>query len=62
MLIGTTTALVLISAILFFALKSWKLGLISLIPNLFPAGMAFGVWAIFLVKLVWLPQLLQQLP
>ena len=47
MLIGTTTALVLISAILFFALKSWKLGLISLIPNLFPAGMAFGVWAIF---------------
>ncbi len=46
MLSGTTIALVLISLILFFALGSWRYGLLSLIPNLIPAGMAFGVWAI----------------
>ncbi|MEE9327763.1 MAG: MMPL family transporter [Cocleimonas sp.] len=46
MLSGTTIALVLISLILFFALKSWRYGLLSLIPNLIPAGMAFGIWAI----------------
>ena len=37
-------ALVLISIILIFALRSLKLGLISLIPNLSPALMAFGIW------------------
>lgn len=37
-------ALVLISGILIFALRSFKLGLLSLIPNLTPAFMAFGVW------------------
>jgi hypothetical protein len=37
-------ALVLISAILMLALRSFKLGLISLIPNLAPAFMAFGIW------------------
>ena len=37
-------ALVLISAILIFALRSFKLGVLSLIPNLIPAFMAFGVW------------------
>ena len=46
MLSGTTIALVLISLILFFALRSWRYGLLSLIPNLIPAGMAFGIWAI----------------
>ncbi len=46
MLSGTTIALVLISLILMFALGSWRYGLLSLIPNLIPAGMAFGVWAI----------------
>ena len=44
MLTGTTIALVLISLILIFALRSFRIGLISLIPNLIPAGMAFGVW------------------
>lgn len=47
MLFGTFIALVLISLILIFALRSLKLGLLSLIPNLVPAGLAFGVWAIF---------------
>ncbi len=44
MLIGTSLALVLISLLLGFALRSLKFGLISLIPNLVPAGMAFGLW------------------
>lgn len=47
MLSGTTIALFLISLILTVSLRSIKFGLISLIPNLVPAGMAFGVWAIF---------------
>jgi len=44
MLLGTTTALILISIILVFSLRSLKIGLLSLIPNLIPAAMAFGVW------------------
>ena len=46
MLSGTTIALFLISLILVFALGSWRYGLLSLIPNLVPAGMAFGIWAL----------------
>jgi len=46
MLIGTTAALVIISLMLGFALKSWKFGVISLLPNLIPAGVAFGVWGL----------------
>jgi len=47
MLIGTTLALVLISGILIIALRSLKLGVISLLPNLAPAAMGFGLWGIF---------------
>lgn len=47
MLIGTVLALVLISLILVVALKSVKVGLVSLIPNLAPAAMGFGLWGIF---------------
>jgi len=47
MLTGTIIALVLISVILMVSLRSLKYGLISLIPNLVPAGMGFGLWAIF---------------
>lgn len=46
MLTGTTIALILISLILIISLRSWRYGLLSLIPNLIPAGMAFGIWAI----------------
>ena len=46
MLIGTTVALVLISLILIVALRSLKIGLISLIPNLVPAAMGFGIWGL----------------
>ena len=44
MLIGTSVALVLISAVLIFFLGSLKYGFISLIPNLTPALAAFGIW------------------
>ena len=44
MLKGSITALLVISLILVFALRSVKMGLISLVPNLFPAIMAFGLW------------------
>jgi len=44
---GTLIALFFISLILIAALRSLKMGLISLAPNLIPAGMAFGIWAIF---------------
>ena len=44
MLVGTTAALILISFLLIIALRSLKFGLISLIPNLFPAAMGFGLW------------------
>jgi len=46
MLFGTTAALILISFILMLALRSFRIGLISLAPNLIPAGMAFGIWAL----------------
>ena len=47
MLLGTTLALVLISAILIFAFRSFKTGLISMVPNLVPAAMGFGLWGMF---------------
>jgi predicted RND superfamily exporter protein len=50
MLTGTTVALVLISLVLVIALRSLKLGLISLIPNLAPAAMAFGLWGLLVGK------------
>ncbi|HHG3594666.1 TPA: RND family transporter [Vibrio parahaemolyticus] len=38
--------LVLISALLIFALRSLRLGLISLMPNIAPAVIGFGLWAL----------------
>ena len=46
MLTGTTLALLLISFILVIALRSLRIGLISIVPNLVPAGMAFGLWGL----------------
>jgi len=37
-------ALLLISAILIFALRQIKLGILSIIPNMLPALMAYGIW------------------
>ena len=44
MLQGTLLALVGISAIILLVLRNVQLGLISLVPNLIPALMAFGLW------------------
>ena len=44
MLTGTVVALVLISGIILVVLRDVKIGLISLIPNLIPALMGFGLW------------------
>ncbi|MDE0272363.1 MAG: MMPL family transporter [Gammaproteobacteria bacterium] len=46
MLIGTVAVLVAISAILLFALRSLRLGLVSIVPNLLPAVMGFGIWGL----------------
>lgn len=46
MLRGTTFALVLISVVLIVALRSFKIGLVSLLPNLAPAAMGFGLWGL----------------
>ncbi len=46
MMFGTAVSVVLVSLIMGFALRNWRLGWISLIVNLAPAGMAFGLWAI----------------
>ena len=46
MLVGTLVVLLAISAILLFALRSLRLGLISIIPNLVPAALGFGVWGL----------------
>jgi len=44
MLSGTALAFVVISMTLVLALRSFKLGFISLVPNLVPAIIAFGIW------------------
>ena len=46
MLAGTTIALVGISFILIFALRSLRLGLTSLVPNLVPGALGFGIWGL----------------
>ncbi len=46
MLTGTSIALVLISLVLIVALRSVKIGLVSLVPNLAPAAMGFGLWGL----------------
>lgn len=45
-LAGVFGALLLISLILIAELRSLRLGLLSLIPNLVPVAMAFGVWSL----------------
>ena len=46
MIKGSILALFLISGIMIFALRNLKIGLLSLVPNLMPAIMAFGLWGI----------------
>ncbi len=51
MLTGTTVAFALVSIVLVIAFKSWKFGLLSLIPNLAPAVVAFGLWGVFVGRI-----------
>ncbi len=44
MLGASFLALILISVLLMFAMRSFRLGLLSLIPNLSPALIGFGLW------------------
>jgi len=46
MILGTGVGFLLIAGILVFALGSVRMGIISLIPNIVPTLMAFGVWAV----------------
>ena len=45
-LIALTIAIALISIVLAFAFRSVRYGLLSLIPNLVPAVVAFGIWGL----------------
>ena len=51
MLVGTVVVLLAISAILLFALRSLRLGFISIVPNLLPAVLGFGVWGLTVAQI-----------
>ncbi len=44
MLVGTLIAILVIALLITLALRSLRLGALSLVPTLLPAGLAFGVW------------------
>ena len=46
MAVGTVVVLLAISGILLLALRSLRLGLISIVPNLVPAALGLGVWGL----------------
>jgi predicted RND superfamily exporter protein len=46
MIKGSIIALVLISIMMIFALRNIKIGIISLVPNLKPAAVGFGLWGL----------------
>ncbi|CAA0125612.1 Uncharacterised protein [BD1-7 clade bacterium] len=43
---GSFVALAIISAVLMLVLGSFRYGLISIVPNIIPAAVGFGVWAV----------------
>lgn len=51
MMFGFGIALILISITLIFAFKSIKYGLLSLIPNILPSLVAFGLWGLLSGKI-----------
>lgn len=51
MVIGTVVVLLAISFILLIALRSLRLGLVSIIPNLLPAVMGLGVWGLTVAQI-----------
>ncbi len=42
-----------ISLLLLPGLRSWRMGFLTLIPNLLPLGMAFGVWALISGEIIF---------
>ncbi len=46
MVTGTGLAIVLITIVLIFALRSLKYGLMSIVPNITPIAVGFGIWAL----------------
>lgn len=46
MISGELMSIVIVSLIMIVVLRSVSLGLLSLVPNLLPAGMAFGIWGL----------------
>jgi uncharacterized protein len=50
MMRGSVIALLLISLTLIITLRSVKFGLLSLLPNAFPAAMAFGIWGMTVAR------------
>jgi uncharacterized protein len=42
--LGAVIGLLVISLLLILAFRSFRIGLVSIAPNLFPAAIAFGVW------------------
>jgi predicted RND superfamily exporter protein len=47
---GTLLAFGLITITLIISLRSWKYGLISLLPNVIPAVISYGLWSLFVGK------------
>ena len=50
MLVGTLLAFGIISLILILALRSVKFGMLSLVPNLVPAILSFGLWGLLVAQ------------
>ncbi len=48
---GFSLSFVLITLTLIIGLKSWRYGLLSIMPNLFPATIVFGFWGLFVGEL-----------
>lgn len=46
MIKGSALAILFIAIALMFFLRSWKFGLLSMVPNAFPCLMALGLWAL----------------
>lgn len=44
LVIGTLIAMLVICVVLMISLRSVKLGLLSLVPNIAPAALAYGIW------------------
>jgi uncharacterized protein len=51
MVAGDLLGVLTIALVMVLVLKSLRFGLMTMIPNLLPAGMAFGLWGIFVGRL-----------